>query len=582
MALAPQRLWIMPTKATDAPDGIAALVAQVLGCRGIAVSEMAAFLAARPADAGPPMRDLDRAVERLRRALATGERIVVYGDYDVDGIAGSAILVRVFRELGATVAAYIPNRYEEGYGINAAALRHLATDGAKVVVSVDCGVTAVNEALLARDLGIDLIVTDHHHPPSHLPDSFALVNPRRPGDLSIEKDLAGAGVALRLAEALLGPDRYAARRGELLQLAALATVADVVPLRDANRVLTRAGLEALNRAPLVGVRALVDRSGLKLGRIGSTEIGFVLGPRLNAAGRIDDAEDALRLLLTEDPAEAKELAERLEQRNTERQELTRLVVAGARERAEERPDAWATVVADAAWPAGVVGLGASRLVEDYGRPAAVIAIDGLEGKGSCRSIAGVHIAEALDDCDDILIKHGGHAMAAGFSVAVDRIPELAERLDVLVRERLGGVRPVPTIRVDAEIAPEVLTARLALELADLEPCGAGNPRPRLLVRDVRVFDIRQVGADSDHLRCKVTVGRFTFDAMAFRRGDHADAMTDAGRVDAVVTIGTGLRGFVELQLEDFGPVGTAREMTAIGGLRPPAPVLRPSAPEVVA
>jgi len=582
MALAPQRLWIMPTKATDAPDGIAALVAQVLGCRGIAVSEMAAFLAARPADAGPPMRDLDRAVERLRRALATGERIVVYGDYDVDGIAGSAILVRVFRELGATVAAYIPNRYEEGYGINAAALRHLATDGAKVVVSVDCGVTAVNEALLARDLGIDLIVTDHHHPPSHLPDSFALVNPRRPGDLSIEKDLAGAGVALRLAEALLGPDRYAARRGELLQLAALATVADVVPLRDANRVLTRAGLEALNRAPLVGVRALVDRSGLKLGRIGSTEIGFVLGPRLNAAGRIDDAEDALRLLLTEDPAEAKELAERLEQRNTERQELTRLVVAGARERAEERPDAWATVVADAAWPAGVVGLGASRLVEDYGRPAAVIAIDGLEGKGSCRSIAGVHIAEALDDCDDILIKHGGHAMAAGFSVAVDRIPELAERLDVLVRERLGGVRPVPTIRVDAEIAPEALTARLALELADLEPCGAGNPRPRLLVRDVRVFDIRQVGADSDHLRCKVTVGRFTFDAMAFRRGDHADAMTDAGRVDAVVTIGTGLRGFVELQLEDFGPVGTAREMTAIGGLRPPAPVLRPSAPEVVA
>ena len=582
MALAPQRLWIMPTKATDAPDGIAALVAQVLACRGIAVSEMAAFLAARPADAGPPMRDLDRAVERLRRALATGERIVVYGDYDVDGIAGSAILVRVFRELGATVAAYIPNRYEEGYGINAAALRHLATDGANVVVSVDCGVTAVNEALLARDLGIDLIVTDHHHPPSHLPDSFALVNPRRPGDLSIEKDLAGAGVALRLAETLLGPDRYAARRGELLQLAALATVADVVPLRDANRVLTRAGLEALNRAPLVGVRALVDRSGLKLGRIGSTEIGFVLGPRLNAAGRIDDAEDALRLLLTEDPAEAKELAERLEQRNTERQELTRLVVAGARERAEERPDAWATVVADAAWPAGVVGLGASRLVEDYGRPAAVIAIDGLEGKGSCRSIAGVHIAEALDDCDDILIKHGGHAMAAGFSVAVDRIPELAERLDVLVRERLGGVRPVPTIRVDAEIAPEVLTARLALELADLEPCGAGNPRPRLLVRDVRVFDIRQVGADSDHLRCKVTVGRFTFDAMAFRRGDHADAMTDAGRVDAVVTIGTGLRGFVELQLEDFGPVGTAREMTAIGGLRPPAPVLRPSAPEVVA
>ena len=564
MSLVAQRRWIMPTKPGNVPDGIPALVAQVLACRGFADAEMATFLAARPQEDGPPMLDLDRAAERLRRALAARERIVVYGDYDVDGIAGSAILVRAFRQLGAAVAAYIPNRYEEGYGLNPGALRQLASDGAKVIVSVDCGVTAVTEAALARELGIDLIVTDHHHPPAKLPEAYALVNPRRPGDLSPDKDLAGAGVALVLAKRLLGDLAYALRQDELLQLCALATVADVVPLRAANRVLTRAGLEALNRAPLVGIRALVERSGLKLGRVGAGEVGFVLGPRLNAAGRIADAEDALRLLLTEDAAEAKELAERLEQRNAERQELTRQVVAGARERAADRTDAWATIVADAQWPAGIVGLGASRLVEDYGRPAIVIAIDGDEGKGSCRSIAGVHIAEALADCDDILIKHGGHAMAAGFSVPVSRIPELVDRLDAIVRERLQGVRPVPTIRVDAEIAPELLTAKLAVELASLEPCGAGNPRPHLLVRDVRVYDIRQVGADADHLRCKVTVGRFTFDAMAFRRGDHAEAMTDAGRVDAVVTIGSGLRGFVELELRDFGPVGTAAEMEAVG------------------
>ena len=561
----------MPTKTGDVPDGIPALVGQVLAGRGISVSEMAAFLAARPSEAGPPMLDLERAVERLHRALAARERIVVYGDYDVDGIAGSAILVRAFRQLGTSVSAYIPNRYEEGYGINAAALRQLAADGTRVVVSVDCGVTAVNEALLARELGIDLIVTDHHHPPERLPVAYALVNPRRPGDPSIDKDLAGAGVALVLSRALLGELGYALRQDELLQLVALATVADVVPLTGANRVLTRAGLEALNRAPLIGVRALAERSGLKLGRIGAGDVGFVLGPRLNAAGRIADAEEALRLLLTEDPAEAKVLAESLEQRNTERQELTRQVVAGARGRAEERPDAWVTIVADPAWPAGVVGLGASRLVEDYGRPAVVIAIDGLEGKGSCRSIAGVHIAEALAECDDVLLRHGGHAMAAGFSVAIDRIPELMGRLDAIVRDRLNGVRPVPTIRVDAEIAPDLLTAKLAVELASLEPCGAGNPRPHLLVRDVRVYDIRQVGADSDHLRCKVTVGRFTFDAMAFRRGDHAEAMTDAGRVDAVVTIGSGMRGFVELELRDFGPVGTAGEMERLS--RGAAPVL---------
>ncbi len=561
MSLIALRRWILPSHAQlSAPDGIPPLVARILASRGIELPAMADFIAARAVEDGPPMLDLDRAAERLRRALAARERIVVYGDYDVDGIAGSAILVRAFRQLGVGVAAYIPNRYEEGYGLNEQALRQLAADGARVIVSVDCGVTAVREAALARSLGVDLIITDHHHPPADLPDAFALINPRRPGDPSIDKELAGAGVALVLARRLLGELGFALRRDELLQLVALATVADVVPLRGANRVLVRAGLEALNRAPITGVRALVERAGLKLGHVTSANIGYVLGPRLNAAGRIADAEEALRLLLTEDRDEAKVLAEHLELKNTERQELTRQVVKGARERAEERPDAWATVVADPAWPAGIVGLGASRLVEDYGRPAVVIAIDGEEGKGSCRSISSVHIAEALDECDDLLIKHGGHAMAAGFSIVRGRIPEFIDRLDEVVRRRLGGVRPVPSLRVDAEIEPEALTSRLALELAALEPCGAGNPRPHLLIRNVKVFGIRQVGADADHLRCKITVGRFTFDAMAFRRGGHVEAMTDAGVVDAVVTVGAGLRGFVELELQDFGPVGTADRM----------------------
>jgi single-stranded-DNA-specific exonuclease len=563
MTLTAQRRWLLPeTRAIDAPGGIPPLVARILAARGIGEMEMTDFLAARIVENGPPMTDLDRSVQRLRRALAARERIVVYGDYDVDGIAGSAILVRAFRQLNVAVGAYIPDRYEEGYGLNAQALRKLAADGAKVVVSVDCGVTAVREAELARELGIDLIVTDHHHPPAQLPDAYSLVNPRRPGDPSIEKDLAGAGVALVLARALLGELGFALREDELLQLVALATVADVVPLRAANRGLVRRGLVALNKAPITGVRTLVERSGLKLGRVNAGDIGYVLGPRLNAAGRIADAEEALRLLLTEDVEEAKQLADALENRNAERQELTRQVVKAARERAEDRPDAWATVVADAEWPAGIVGLAASRLVEDHGRPAVVIALAGDEGKGSCRSISSVHIAEALEECHDLLIKHGGHAMAAGFSVARENIAAFIERLDEVVRRRLRGVRPIPTIKVDAEIEAEALTARLALELADLEPCGAGNPRPHLLLRNVRVHGIKQVGADADHLRCKIVVGRFTFDAMAFRRGDHADAMTDAGFVDAIVTIGAGMRGFVELELRDFGPSGTADQMKA--------------------
>ena len=561
MSLIALRRWILP-RAADlaAPDGIPPLVARILAARGIELADMSDFIAARAVEDGPPMLDLDRAVERLRRALAARERIVVYGDYDVDGIAGSAILVRAFRQLGVGVAAYIPNRYDEGYGLNEQALRQLAADGARVIVSVDCGVTAVREATVARSLGVDLIITDHHHPPAELPNAFAVVNPRRPGDPSVDKELAGAGVALVLARRLLGELGFALRRDELTQLVSLATVADVVPLRAANRALVRAGLEALNRAPITGVRALVERAGLKIGQVTAANIGYVLGPRLNAAGRISDAEEALRILLTEDADEAKVLAEHLELKNSERQELTRQVVKGARERAEERPEVWATVVADPGWPAGIVGLGASRLVEDYGRPAVVIAIDGEEGKGSCRSISAVHIAEALDECDDLLIKHGGHAMAAGFSIARENIAAFTERLDEVVRRRLGGVRPTPSLRVDAEIEPDALTSRLALELAALEPCGAGNPRPHLLLRSVKVFGIRQVGADSDHLRCKITVGRFTFDAMAFRRGGHVEAMTDAGIVDAVVTVGAGLRGFVELELRDFGPVGTADRM----------------------
>ncbi len=565
MPLAPHRRWVLPNAAgADVPDGIPALVARILAARGIPGPAMRSFLDARLTLAGPPMLDLEKAVARLARALAARERIVVYGDYDVDGIAGTAILVRAFGALGLAVGAYIPNRYEEGYGLSVEALGRLAAEGARVVVSVDCGVTAVREAEVARRAGIDLIVTDHHHPPATLPDAYAVVNPRRPGDPSPDRDLSGSGVALVLAQHLLGEVAFAAREDELLQLAALATVADVVPLLGANRGIVRAGLEALNRAPLAGVRALVERAGLRLGRITAADIAFGLAPRLNAAGRIDDAEEALRLLLTDDAEVARGLADRLEQRNAERQVLTREVVAGARAQAALRPDAWVTVVADAAWPAGIVGLAASRLVEDHGRPAAVVALVGAEGKGSCRSIPRVHIAEALDVCDDLLLRHGGHAMAAGFSLLAERLPELTARLDGVVCEQLGGGRPVPPLTVDAEIQPDALTARLALELASLEPCGAGNPRPRLLVRDVRVHGIRQVGADLDHLRCKLTLGRFTFDAMAFRRGDRAVAMEGEGWVDAVVTVSNGIRGMVELELQDFGAVGTAASMVAGG------------------
>ena len=541
------------------------VVAAVLAGRGI--HDPARFLDPAPLALTPAPLDLARAVDRLRAAIGAREPIVVYGDYDVDGIAGTAILVRTLHSLGAhDVRTYIPNRYEEGYGLNDAAIRSLAAEGARVIVSVDCGVTAVREARVARELGVDLIVTDHHHPPRTLPEPYALVNPRRKGDPYPDKELAGAGVAFLLATTL-ARERFDAVRDDCLQLAAVATVADVVPLRGANRWLVREGLALLNRAPLAGFRAIAKRSGLRLGGIEAYHIGFVIGPRLNAAGRLADAIEALRIVLTDDEAEAKELADALEIRNEERQRLTREVVSAARERALALSDAAVLVMSDAAWPAGIVGLAASRLVEEFGRPAAVISIDGLEGKGSCRSIPEVHIAEALAACSAVLTRHGGHAMAAGFSVAADRIEELTTLLDRAVLTAAGGQMPEPTLRIDLEVDSEELIHPTTIQaLKALEPTGAGNPRPLFLIRGVAIRDVRRMG--EDHLRCKVRAGRWTVDAVAYGKGQAVEAAQSEERLDLVFTLGSGMfggerGGILQLELRDFQSVPGGPEATPL-------------------
>lgn len=560
---------MIPLPLAVAPDvvGVAPVVAAVLARRGVA--DIGSFLQPPPLADGPLPLGLDRAVERLRRAIAASERIVAYGDYDVDGVAGVAILARTLRALGAQVGTYIPNRYEEGYGLNEQALRTLARDGARVVVSVDCGVTAVREAEVAREVGIDLVITDHHHPPAILPEPYALVNPRRPGDPYPDKDLAGAGVAFLLARRLAG-ERFAEVRSACLQLAAVATVADVVPLRGANRWIVQQGLVELNRSPLRGFRALAKRSGLRLGTIEASHIGFVIGPRLNAAGRLADALDALSILLTEEDEEAASLAEALETKNAERQRLTREVVAAARERAAAMADAAMLVAYDAAWPAGIVGLAASRLVEEFGRPAAVIAVDGAEGRGSCRSIPEVHIAEVLTRCAPLLLRYGGHAMAAGFSVAVEKIEALAALLSTVVLEAAGGKLPEPTLLIDLEVnAEELIHPTTIRALRALEPTGAANPRPLFLLRDVVIRDVRKMG--EDHLRCTVRAGRWTVDAVAFRRGEVVEAAQGEDRLDLVFTLGSGMfggdrQGVLQLELRDFSSIGVpapARQPTLL-------------------
>ncbi len=475
------------------------------------------------------MSDMSKAVERILRVVRTNEAVVVYGDYDTDGVTATAMLVDFLGSIGASVSAYIPSRFEEGYGLNRPALEGLAAQGAKVVVTVDCGARSVGEAEFAKEIRLDLIITDHHAPGPEEPPAFAFIDPKRSGCIYPEKNLSGVGVAFRLVQALtqrmgesdwLPPDRY-------LDLVAVGTVADMVPLTGENRALVRGGLKALNDSehyPLrAGLQQLLDVSGLARGKITAQGIGFILGPRLNASGRLDTAGTALDLLLSRDPAQARALAMRLESQNRERQSLTKSTVLEARAlnaAANWDPDSppFFIMVGKEGFNPGVIGLAASKLMEEYYRPVAVVTIEGDRARGSVRSIPGFHITEALEACRDVLERYGGHAAAAGFTLPAGRLPELRERLEQLAGDALRG-RPLnPVLSVDSEVRISELTFDLHGWVSRLEPCGQGNPSPVFFTRGAQVRSKRCVGKDSSHLKMTLSDGRTNIDAIAFGFG----------------------------------------------------------------
>ncbi|MBN2085649.1 MAG: single-stranded-DNA-specific exonuclease RecJ [Anaerolineales bacterium] len=474
--------------------------------------------------------DMSKAVERILRAVRSGEPIVVYGDYDTDGVTATAMLVDFLGSIDADVSAYIPSRFEEGYGLNRPALEGLAAQGAKVVVTVDCGARSVEEAAFARDTRLDLIITDHHAPGAEEPPAYAFLNPKRSGCIYPEKNLAGVGVAFRLVQALIQrmgeTERMPSER--YLDLVALGTVADIVPLTGENRVLVQGGLNALNdpeHFPLrPGLRRLLEVAGLTRGKINAQAIGFVLGPRLNASGRLDTADTSLNLLLARDPAEADTLALRLESQNRERQSLTRSTVLAARnlnaQAADWDPDSppFFIMVGKEGFHAGIIGLAASKLMEEYYRPVAVVTIEGDKARGSVRSVPGFHITEALDSCRDLLDRYGGHAAAAGFSLAASRLPELRERLAGLAGEALRGRSLRPVLPVDSEVRISDLTWDLHGWITRLEPCGQGNPAPVFFTRGAHIRAKRCVGKDSSHLKLTLSDGRANIDAIAFGFG----------------------------------------------------------------
>jgi single-stranded-DNA-specific exonuclease len=501
--------------------------------------------------------EISRAAERLLAAIEALEPIAVYGDYDCDGVTACALLATTLRALGAEPRVYIPDRFAEGYGLHAHALDRLADDGARVVVTVDCGARAVNEARRARERGIDLIITDHHAPgPAH-PQAFAFVSPYADEGGAAWAELAGVGLAFRLAQCLL---RAARRRGRrpalteraLLDLVAIGTVADVAPMRSQNRALVRVGLAEIDAHPRPGVRALLRAVGFA-GAVDASVVGFTIAPHLNAAGRVGSARIAFDLLMAQDDVVTERLAAELVACNARRRAETAQVVVDA-ERSAVDPAAPLLFAASEQYSAGVIGLAAARLAERRRCPAVVAALVGDEARGSCRSVPGFDMIAALDRCADLLTRHGGHAAAAGFSMPRAALPDLQERLRAIAAEQQpsGGWQRHPTI--DAEVAAGDLGPALYRELAQLRPHGAGNPRPLLLARGMRVVGAQTFGADGAHVRLRLRdSGGAVWSAMAWRAGAHAADFVEEALLDVLFHLaGEERDGALRLWLEVRG------------------------------
>ena len=520
------------------------LVARLLARRGVQhVDEGRAFLGPKLTQLHDPaaLPGVEPAARRIVSAIGQQQPIVIYGDYDVDGITGSAILWHTLTALGAEVSTYVPHRIDEGYGLNSEALRQIAGAGTRpLVVSVDCGITAIEPARVARELGLDLIVTDHHaFDPEALPEACALVHPAlppAPGSIPAAEPspLCGAGVALKLAWQVARAHCRSQRVPEpmrdllmdLLSFAALGTVADVVPLVGENRVITSYGLGQIKRTRFAGLNAMIDAAKLRSETIDAYHVGFVLGPRLNACGRMGHAEDAVRLLTVADDAEAAKIATFLTQQNERRRAAERAIFSEAREmvcqRGADQPDCRAIVLGKEGWHQGVIGVVASRLVDAFARPAVVLSIENGEARGSARSVDGVSICRALEHCQAHLSSHGGHDMAAGLRLPADAVEAFAEALVAHVNGLLSPDDLVPALDLDAHCALGDVTLEMVGQLQRLAPFGRGNPAPLLCVRGVRMaYPPRRVGNNGAHLKFTVAhQGRFV-NAIAFGLGDLA-------------------------------------------------------------
>lgn len=541
--------------------GYPCLVSAVLASRGIATAEeAAAFLEHEQRLTYSPflMADMDKAVERVQRALADHERIAVFGDYDVDGITATCILVDYLQSRGADVLHYIPRRIEDGYGLSVDAIEGLYRKGTRLLITVDCGITGVEEVDFANSLGMDVVVTDHHECKETLPRAVAVVDPHRPDCGYPFKHLAGCGVALKLALALGGPDREEALFSRYCTLAAIGTVADVMQMSGENRTIVSRGLAAIEHSDFIGLHALLKEAGLAGREITSVQIGFVLAPRINAAGRMGAADKAAALLLCTDPAEAERMARELCALNRERQNVEQTIYSQAEEMIARLPDRdrSALVLESSRWHQGVVGIVASRLSEKYSRPSFMIHLNGDTGKGSCRSWGGFNLFAALENCKDLLLGFGGHELAAGFTIEEANIPAFRERMNDYARSFQGGAAPVSVLDVDVAIThPSAVTLEELEALSALEPYGSGNARPVFCLLGATLLRTQNVGQNR-HLKLRLGKGSAQFDGIFFSTVAEDCGCRPGDRVDAAFYLQVNeFRGSrtVQLQMVDLRP-----------------------------
>lgn len=555
-----------PEHLFDAVRDVHPAMVQVMYNRGLAQADLCAdFLAGICRDADDPhlLKDVDRAVARLVDAARSGERVAVFTDYDADGVNSAAVLATGLEMVGITPHVRLPNRFVDGYGLTEPIVQELADAGARVVVTADCGSTAHAAAALARRLGVDLIITDHHQCPPELPSAYALVNPWRPDCAYPCDHLCGAGVAFKLmqalADALLPQGRVAME--PLLDLVAVATVADIMPLLGENRRLVLAGLSIMNAFPRPGVRALVETAGLKPGDVDAAALGFRVAPRVNAAGRLDDPTIAYRLLMSDSYEEAFALAAEINRLNEERQSLTREYQGLADELVQEQfaSGEYALVCGGDEWPGGIVGLVAGKLAQTYNRPTLVYRMQDGMASGSGRSIPGFNLLGALQTCDDLFDRYGGHTAAAGFSLAAARVPELVERFQNAVREMLPSDKLEPVLVLDGYLKPETISYEFARSLERLAPFGAGFQYPTFAARDLVLTESRALGIAGQHWK-----GRFkVFDgvpveAIFFDQGQLASELRVGQRLDTAFRLRRShYEGFWKLEMEllDIAPSG---------------------------